>query len=93
MKDMDKLRLADIKKAGSKLHLNIKFIAGPNTGTVIKCESNKDKILFGSIKNVTAAEVEQLKQSNSQYIYLEGTRIVEKHFQIFFDPLQCGMLI
>lgn len=61
---MEKLQKTDIKKAGSKLHLNIKFIAGPNLGTVIKCESNKDKILFGGIKNVTAAEVEQLKQSN-----------------------------
>ena len=62
MCDMEKLQKMDIKKAGSKLHLNIKFIAGPYKDKIIKCESSKDKILFGSIKNVTAAEVEQLKQ-------------------------------
>ena len=61
MCDMELLQKMDIKKAGSKLHLNIKFIAGPYKDKIIKCESSKDKILFGSMKNVTAAEVEQLK--------------------------------
>ena len=61
MYDMELLQKMDIKKAGSKLHLNIKFIAGPYKDKIIKCESSKDKILFGSMKNVTAAEVEQLK--------------------------------
>ena len=61
MCDMEYLQKMDIKKAGSKLHLNIKFIAGPYKDKIIKCESSKDKILFGSMKNVTAAEVEQLK--------------------------------
>lgn len=61
MYDMESLQKMDIKKAGSKLHLNIKFIAGPYKDKIIKCESSKDKILFGSMENVTAAEVEQLK--------------------------------
>ena len=70
----------DIKKAGSKLHLNIKFIAGPYKDKVIKCESSKDKIVFGGIQTVTAEEVEQLKQQNHQCIYIPGSRIVDKHF-------------
>ena len=93
MRDMERLQKMDIKKTGSKLHLNIKFIAGPYKDKVIKCESSKDKIVFGGIQTVTAEEVEQLKQQNHQYIYIPGSRIVDKHFQLFFDPLQCGMLI
>ena len=49
MRDMERLQKMDIKKAGSKLHLNIKFIAGPYKDKVIKCESSKDKIVFGRI--------------------------------------------
>ena len=77
----------DVKKTGSKLHLNIKFVEGPFANQVIKCEAKKDKILFGCIKDVSEAEMEELEAQNFQYIYLPGSRIVERHFQIFFDPI------
>ena len=80
MCDMERLIKMDIKKAGSKLHLNIKFIAGPYKDKVIKCESSKYKIVFGGIQTPTAEEVEQLKQQNHQYIFIPGNRIVDKHF-------------
>ena len=80
MHDMERLQKMDIKKTGSKLHLNIKFVAGPYKDKVIKCESSKDKIVFGGIQTVKAEEEEQLKQQNDQYIYIPGTRVVDKHF-------------
>ena len=80
MHSIERVLKLDVKKTGSKLHLNIKFVEGPYANQVIKCEPNKDKVVFGSLKDITEAQVEEFELQNCQYVYLEGNRIVENHF-------------
>ena len=93
MANIESVLKLEVKRTGSKLHLNIKFIEGPYANKTFQCESNKERIVFGSVKDMTEAQHAELGLQNCQYVYIEGARIVQCHFQIFYDPLQCGLLM
>ena len=57
IKEIENVLKHDVKKTGSKLHLNIKFLEGPFANQTIKCETYKKRIVFGSLKEVNDAKL------------------------------------
>lgn len=95
--DMEKISLLEIAATGPKLKVNIRFIAGPMQGTIISIDPTKTTTVFGGLnKKPKEEELEAMTGIPGEevdYVYLPGARIMNKHFQLFYDSLCCSLLM
>jgi len=82
---LEKLQLYASKQEDSKKLVKVLwFVKGPLENKQIKLDGTKN-LLFGSLESPTAEKLEQMGFPDREYITLQGERIAEAHFEIFYN--------